>query len=36
MAYDQVAYTERPPDNFYIELAKDFTLISEVLHKVKV
>lgn len=33
MAYDQIAYTERPPDEFYINLAENFTLLSRVLNK---
>lgn len=36
LAYDQVAYTERPPDVFYTKLAHNFTLISKVLNKCKV
>ena len=36
LAYDQVAYIDNPPDNFYIELANNFTLISKVLNKCKV
>lgn len=36
LAYDQVAYTERPPDIFYVELADKFNLISKVLNKCKV
>jgi len=36
LAYDQIAYTERPPDNFFIKLADNFTLLSSVLNKCKV
>ena len=36
IAYDQVAYTDNPPDVFYINLADKFTLLSKVLNKCKV
>ena len=36
IAYDQIAYIDRPPDNFFIDLAKNFTLISKVINKCKV
>lgn len=36
MAYDQLAYTHRPPDEFYINLASNFSLLSKVLNKCKV
>jgi hypothetical protein len=33
LAYDQTAHTNDPPDDLFIELAKNFTLISKVLNK---
>ena len=36
IAYDQVAYTDNPPDIFYINIADKFTLLSKVLNKCKV
>lgn len=35
LAYDQIAYIERPPDDFYIKIAENFTLLSKVLNKCK-
>lgn len=35
LAYDQIAYIERPPDDFYIGIAKNFKLISKILNKCK-
>ena len=32
IAYDGVAYVDRPPDNFYIELAQNFSLLSNLLN----
>lgn len=36
LAYDQIAYIDRPPDDFYIEIARNFKLISNILKKCKV
>lgn len=36
IAYDQVAYTERPPDTFFIDLAKNFSVVSKVLNKCRI
>ena len=36
MAFNNVAYTEDPADMFYITLANNFTLLSNVLNKCKV
>lgn len=35
LAYSNVAYIERPPEMFYEDLAKKFTLISKVIRKTK-
>jgi hypothetical protein len=35
LAYDQVAYTDNPPDEFFIDLANNFALISKVLNRCK-
>jgi hypothetical protein len=36
LAYDQVAYTDNPRDDFYIHLAENFNLLSRVLSKCKI
>jgi hypothetical protein len=36
IAYDQLAYTQRPPDEFYIHVASNFMLLSKILNKCKV
>lgn len=36
LAYDHLAYTHRPPDEFYLNLASNFALLSRVLNKCKV
>jgi len=36
IAYDQLAYTQRPPDEFYINVASNFMLLSKILNKCKV
>lgn len=33
LAYSNVAYSERPPEMFYEDLAKKFTIISKVIRK---
>jgi hypothetical protein len=35
LAYDQIAYIERPPDSFYINIAENFSLLSKILSKCK-
>jgi len=35
LAYSNVAYIERPPEMFYEDLAKKFTIISKVIRKTK-